>query len=160
MTIKTLLKSASKNSEIAWSIGSHWMSHGPSAFGVMQRAYLHQVGVLRGRRQTAASGIQGGSHTLLDTIRYSLMQQPRDCINRNIRWLIQLFIVSCSCNSSMNVIDMVYIKNVGHAEGQDRNNFGRKLGYSHIPFKIKHCRDETLYGIHAWMVKNLSFMLA
>ncbi|KAM3371205.1 hypothetical protein ACQJBY_018533 [Aegilops geniculata] len=56
----------------------HWITlNEPSNFcGVMQSAYLHQAGVLLGRRKIAVPGIQGESRTLLATIRYSLMQQP------------------------------------------------------------------------------------
>nr|CAB3484842.1 unnamed protein product [Digitaria exilis]CAB3487367.1 unnamed protein product [Digitaria exilis] len=87
MTIRTMLKSASKSSVTESNTGSRSMNLGASAQQGMHLAYLHQVGVRHGSRASAALGIQERSLTVYVIISYSPMQKQFAYTERSTRFM-------------------------------------------------------------------------
>jgi hypothetical protein len=109
MTIRTTLKSASKNlvtewntasrSVTEWNTGLRSTNPRPSVQQVMHLACLRQAGGHHGSRAGAALGIQERSRTLYVLINYSPMQKQCAYTKKNIRLLID---PPCNCSSCMN----------------------------------------------------------
>jgi len=70
MTIRIMLRFASRSLAIEWNTGSHSMNPWASAQQGTHGAHLHQAGARHGSRANAALGILEGSLTLHVTIKY------------------------------------------------------------------------------------------